>query len=169
LVEKGWPFLCGESIPHISEPWKCYLDPDSGKQFVYWSENRQNPYGRSSWSKMSPLGFFYAANRFLIFPNLDYAILTLIQERQSLYWSEVILLVLLYKLNKYDNKCRINCNYNSKPPSQLMPRFWSQHNPHLHLVRLKIKFRRKLKNQKKNLGAIVDQGGHPRVKNRKKL
>ena len=32
--------LCGESIARIPEPWKCFLDPDSGKESVYWSENQ---------------------------------------------------------------------------------------------------------------------------------
>ncbi len=33
--------LCGESIARIPEPWKCFLDPDSGKESVHWSENQQ--------------------------------------------------------------------------------------------------------------------------------
>jgi hypothetical protein len=33
-------FLEGESIARIPEPWKRFLDPDSGKELVYWSENQ---------------------------------------------------------------------------------------------------------------------------------
>ena len=33
--------LCGESIARIPEPWKRFLDPDSGKESVYWSENQK--------------------------------------------------------------------------------------------------------------------------------
>ena len=31
--------LCEESIARIPESWKRFLDPDSGKESVYWSEN----------------------------------------------------------------------------------------------------------------------------------
>ena len=33
--------LCGESIARIPEPWKCFLDLDSGKESAHWSENQQ--------------------------------------------------------------------------------------------------------------------------------
>ena len=38
-----WPLgviLCGESIARTPEPWKCFLDPDSEKESVYWRENQ---------------------------------------------------------------------------------------------------------------------------------
>ena len=47
--------LCGESIAHIPEPWKRFLDPDSGKESVYWSENRKF------------FGFLWENRRFLRF------------------------------------------------------------------------------------------------------
>ena len=47
-------FLCEESIAHIPEAWKRFLDPDSGKRFVYWSENRKPSQGGR---KATPGGF----------------------------------------------------------------------------------------------------------------
>ena len=32
--------LCGESIARIPEPWKRFLDPDSGMESVKWSEKQ---------------------------------------------------------------------------------------------------------------------------------
>ena len=32
--------LCEESIARIPESWKRFLNPDSGKESVYWSENQ---------------------------------------------------------------------------------------------------------------------------------
>ena len=31
---------CEKSIARIPEAWKRFLDPDSGKESVYWSENQ---------------------------------------------------------------------------------------------------------------------------------
>ena len=49
-IEKFWNFSlkiiflgvisCEESIARIPEAWKRFLDPDSGKESVYWSENQ---------------------------------------------------------------------------------------------------------------------------------
>ena len=37
---KKYIILCEKSTPHIPEAWKRFLDPDSGKESVYWSENQ---------------------------------------------------------------------------------------------------------------------------------
>ena len=57
LWENRWflGFLGGESIARIPEPWKRFLDPDSGKESVYWSENRKF------------FGFLWENRRFLRF------------------------------------------------------------------------------------------------------